>query len=610
MKPSSFVAGKQLRGALLAVLTSLSLAACGGDAFNGSATSGTASAQANDPPPTIEGTPPVAVDAGSPYSFTPTASDPEGNPITFRIANKPAWAAFDSVTGRLSGTPTDTDVGDTAGVEISAWSGNASSAIGPFNLKVRPRPPVNPDPPVSPVPKDSPPVISGTPQSTVTAGQVYTFVPAASDADGDTLAFTIANKPAWATFSTTDGRLTGTPPSGSVGAFIQIVISVSDGQSMASLAPFSIQVMPPPEHAPTIGGVPPTSVVAGQSYSFTPTAADPDGDPITFTIANKPSWASFNGGTGQLSGQPAAANVGTFAGIVISVSDGNQTTALPAFSIVVAAAPNHPPTISGTPATSVVAGNSYAFQPQASDADGDTLTFSVQNRPAWATFDSTRGRLSGTPANTQVGQYTNIVITVSDGKASVAMSPFTITVSAAPNTAPTISGQPVTSINVGSTYSFKPTASGSSGATLTFSIQNKPAWANFVTSSGALTGTPSAADAGTYANIVISVSDGSSSSSLPAFTLTVNQVSNGTATLDWIPPTQNTDGTTITNLAGYRVYYGTSASSLTKLVDLANPGLTAYMVSNLSSGTWYFAISAYTAGGVESGLSAVVSTTL
>jgi hypothetical protein len=165
------------------------------------------------------------------------------------------------------------------------------------------------------------------------------------------------------------------------------------------------------------------------------------------------------------------------------------------------------------------------------------------------------------------------------------------------------------SINVGAAYTFRPTVTNPNGDTLTFSIQNKPAWATFNTASGTPTGTPGAADAGTYANIVISVSDGQTSASLPAFTLTVQQISNGTVTLDWTPPTENTDGTVLSNLKGYRVHYGTSANNLTQSVELANAGLTSYVVSNLSSGTWYFGMSAYSTTGAESSLSGVVSQT-
>ena len=176
-------------------------------------------------------------------------------------------------------------------------------------------------------------------------------------------------------------------------------------------------------------------------------------------------------------------------------------------------------------------------------------------------------------------------------------------------TSPTISGRPITSINVGSAYAFRPTVSNPSGDTLTFSIQNLPVWAAFDTTSGAQTGTPGAADAGTYANIVISVGDGQTSASLPAFTLTVQQISNGSVTVDWTPPTENTDGTVLTELQGYRVHYGTTANNLTQTAELDNPGLTSYVVSNLSSGTWFFGVSAYSTTGAESSITGVVSQT-
>jgi hypothetical protein len=85
-------------------------------------------------------------------------------------------------------------------------------------------------------------------------------------------------------------------------------------------------------------------------------------------------------------------------------------------------------------------------------------------------------------------------------------------------------------------------------------------------------------------------------------------ISTGTATLDWTPPTENSDGSSLTNLAGYTVYYGTSADSLTHSVKVSNPGLTAYTVSNLPSGTWYFAVTSYSSAGVESIRSGVIST--
>jgi hypothetical protein len=85
-------------------------------------------------------------------------------------------------------------------------------------------------------------------------------------------------------------------------------------------------------------------------------------------------------------------------------------------------------------------------------------------------------------------------------------------------------------------------------------------------------------------------------------------IATGTATLDWTPPTENSDGSVLTNLAGYTVYYGTSPDNLTESVKVSNPGLSAYTVSNLTSGTWYFAVTSYSSAGLESARSGVIST--
>ncbi|HVS25222.1 MAG TPA: putative Ig domain-containing protein, partial [Gammaproteobacteria bacterium] len=336
--------------------------------------------------------------------------------------------------------------------------------------------------------------------------------------------------------------------------------------------------------------------------------SDPDsGSTLTFSVANKPTWATFSASTGQLQGTPTAA--GTFASIAISVSDGQASASLPAFSIVVTQ-PNRPPTISGTPTTTGSVGTAYTFTPTASDPDsGTTLTFSITNRPAWATFNGSTGRLSGTP--TAAGTFANITISVSDGQASASLAAFSIVVTQ-PNRPPTISGTPPTTIVTGTAYTFTPTASDpDTGSTLTFSVANKPSWATFDSARGTLAGTPGAGDVGSYANIVISVSDGQASASLPAFSIAVQAVATGSATLTWSAPTQNSDGSPLTDLAGYKVYWGTSSHNYSGTAALNNPGLATYVVDGLaSSNTYYFAITAVNSTGTESSPSNEASKTI
>ena len=452
---------------------------------------------------------------------------------------------------------------------------------------------------------NSAPSISGTPATTATVGQAYSFVPSASDPDGDELRFVIKNRPSWASFSYQTGGLSGTPTE--AGSWSDIIIYVKDGQFTRAMPKFSIEVLkangqPAANAPPVISGDPPTTAAVGQHYSFEPAASDPDGDQLRFVIKNRPSWASFSYQTGGLSGTPT--KTGTWSNIVIYAKDGTYTTALSSFSINVVADGNSAPKISGSPSSAATVGQSYDFQPSASDADGDALGFSIQNKPSWASFSTATGRLSGTPSS--AGAYSNITISVSDGKASASLPAFSIS-AVAGNSAPTISGSPGTAVNASDAYSFQPTAMDADGDTLAFSVSNKPSWAAFNTSTGKLYGTPGAADVGTYSNISIRVSDGQASATLPSFAINVNQMSLGSATLSWNPPSQNTDGSQLADLAGYRILYGTSSASLTQSIQIGNASVTTYVLENLVPGTYYFAVRAYNDSGVESANSNIAS---
>ena len=188
-------------------------------------------------------------------------------------------------------------------------------------------------------------------------------------------------------------------------------------------------------------------------------------------------------------------------------------------------------------------------------------------------------------------------------------APATSPSAATASGAPTISGTPAGSISVSGKYSFVPTAADPDGDALTFTVQNKPAWAAFDAATGTLSGTPAASDINSYANIVISVSDGKNTVSLPAFAIAVTQVSNGNIVLSWTPPTQNMDESALNNIANYRIYYGTDPNQLDKMI-VVDKGATSYVVENLSPAEWHFAVSAVTTEAFESDLSNMVAKTV
>jgi hypothetical protein len=168
------------------------------------------------------------------------------------------------------------------------------------------------------------------------------------------------------------------------------------------------------------------------------------------------------------------------------------------------------------------------------------------------------------------------------------------------NSAPSITGSPPSSILFDNMYAFQPGASDADGDLLSFQVANGPTWASFDTSSGRLSGQPSLANIGTYQNIVISVSDGISSDSLAAFTISVTQSADGNITLSWVAPSQNADGSALVDLAGYTIHYGKLSGSYDTEIRIDNPSVTTYVVDQLSPDTYYFATTAYNSQGVDS----------
>lgn len=194
---------------------------------------------------------------------------------------------------------------------------------------------------------------------------------------------------------------------------------------------------------------------------------------------------------------------------------------------------NSAPTISGSPATQVTAGASYMLVPNAQDADGDVLAFTIENRPTWASFDTTTGKLSGTPGAEYAGTSSAIVISVSDGKASVALPPFTVTVVAdttsvaAPAPAPSVS-EPV-------------------------------------------------------------------------------MVDGKAVGLSWDVPALSMKGKPVADLAGYLIHYGTHADVLAYSIEVKGSGSNTFVVQDLEPGVYYFAVRAVTSNGTHSTLSNIIT---
>ncbi|WP_440053593.1 Ig-like domain-containing protein [Pseudoalteromonas sp. T1lg65] len=270
------------------------------------------------------------------------------------------------------------------------------------------------------------PTITGTPSTSVFQNAAYNFTPQASDLDGDTLTFSISNQPSWANFNTSTGSLSGVPSNSDVGTTTGVLISVSDGTTSASLSPFNIEVVNVND-APTISGTPVTSVLAGTAYSFSPQAADVDGDTLSFSINSQPSWLSFNSSTGELSGTPETTDAGTTSNIIITVTDGSLSASLAAFDLTVTRENTAPVATSQT--INVNEDTSISIVGKAEDAEQDTLSFALVSQPANGVLTTSSNGWTYLP-NTNFNGQDSFSYTASDQELTSEEATVTINVTA------------------------------------------------------------------------------------------------------------------------------------------------------------------------------------
>ena len=175
--------------------------------------------------------------------------------------------------------------------------------------------------------------------------------------------------------------------------------------------------------------------------------------------------------------------------------------------------------------------------------------------------------------------------------------------STADNGAPTIGGTAPSAIGVGESYSFTPTASDPNGDPLTFSVTNLPSWATFNSGNGAISGTPLPGDEGNFSSIGITVSDGSLSASLSAFSIDVTGLPPGAVVITWDAPARSADGSTLNDLRGFRIHWGAQSGNYVNQLDVNNASATSHVVRNLTPATYFFAVTAIDTSGNESSFS-------
>ena len=356
--------------------------------------------------PVITSTPVTSATKDQPYSYNVNATDSDGDTLTYSLTNKPSGMTINSSSGMISWIPSDEGYFN---VTVRAYDGELSDTQS-FTITVSE--------------SNHAPVITSSPPTSPIKDEPYSYDVNATDSDGDTLTYSLPTKPSGMTINSSTGMINWTPTtSGDYNA----TVKVSDGELFATQS-FTIIVLDF-NHAPVISDLSanPFSVNVNQTTTVTCIASDPDGDPLTYH------WTK-NGGffEGSTSGPSLIWKAPSIQGnytVSCEVSDGEASDSDQV--IISVGDVNHAPVITSTPPTSAPVGQTYSYDVNATDPDGDTLTYSLTTKPSGMTINSSTGLIAWTPTST--GNY-NVTVKVSDNGSPVLSDTqsFTIVVSDPP----------------------------------------------------------------------------------------------------------------------------------------------------------------------------------
>jgi hypothetical protein len=452
-------------------------------------------------PPVLEPIGNHTVLEGALLAFVISASDPDGDTLSFSTSALPSGAQFDISTGAFSWAPGMNQSGIYS-VVFSVSDGQTSSSET-ISITV--------------VNVNQPPVLESVGAKSINEGQELAFTILATDADDDALTYGASNLPDGATFNPATRQFIWTPNySGSDNIRIfSLTFRVSDGSAEdTELVTINVN---PVNRPPVLEPIGTQGLVVGDNFNLIINAMDPDvdlGQHLTYSAVNVPSGAVFAPSTRSFSWLPGNLQVGTH-NVTFVVSDGRlQDSEIVPFTVVRA---NEPPVLAAIGAQSVHENDLLQFT-VAATTESENFIFSATELPAGASFDAASRTFSWTPNYSQAGSFT-VTFAVTDGSETDSEE-VAITVYNS-NRPPVISGTPDPTANVDEAYVFTPTASDPDGDDLAYSVSGLPFWANFNSQTGVLSGTPISKDVGISANIVITVDDGSMTTSLPAFSIEI-----------------------------------------------------------------------------------------
>ncbi|MFN6161464.1 MAG: putative Ig domain-containing protein, partial [Planctomycetota bacterium] len=412
----------------------------------------------NNRPPQITSNVSGQIQVGSLFVHQVAATDPDGDSLAYSLTASPTGMSIDSA-GLIRWTPSSAQLGSQSFTVQVSDGRTAGTVTKTFQVTVVTEP------------SNNPPAFTTTPKTALVVGNPYVYDANASDPDGDTLTFSLVTSPSGMTIDANTGVVRWTPTSSQVGTHA-MTVRVADPRGGSAEQSANLNVIAT-NRQPVISSQPSTQAVKDKPYAYAVEASDPDGHKLTFSLGAATNASggglAIDANTGLLSWNPHTAGVFR---IQINVVDELGMGVSQIYDVNVALTPpNNAPRITTTPALEAEVNTLYTYDANATDPDGDTVTFRLvepATLPPNMSFNTASGVLTWTPSNAQLNQLVPFKVEASDGSLTATQN-FSVRVQPQ-NVAPVVEAIPNRTVTRGSTYRYDVKATDANGDPLSYSL--------------------------------------------------------------------------------------------------------------------------------------------
>ncbi|WP_199524821.1 Ig-like domain-containing protein [Pseudoalteromonas sp. bablab_jr011] len=362
--------------------------------------------------PVITTEPVLLASVGYPYYYNVDATDSADDIFKFSLTSAPEGMSINSLSGEITWNPQVADLGQVeVALKVTDLAGGNDTQT--FTLNTR---------------TNAPPTITSQPQNEVIQGATYLYNVTATDPDGDNVTYSLVSAPQGMMVNSSTGAISWPTTSVELGEYA-VKVNATDIFGAYSQQSFALRVVEQKggNAAPTITSTPQGQAQYGVEYSYDVDAQDTDGDSLSYLLVTSPEGMNINFESGLITWVPQLSDSGSQE-VSVRVEDGRGGYATQSFILNVSdgTATNTLPVISSTPGTIARATYLYQYHVEATDAEGDALTYTLEQAPEGMSINDT-GVISWQP---DANQQAAVRVRVSDGQGYVEQG-WTITVNSA-----------------------------------------------------------------------------------------------------------------------------------------------------------------------------------